>query len=521
MQTQVLIIGGGVTGVGLARDLALRGVDCILAEAYDLNAGASGANHGLLHSGCRYVASDPHSARECHEESSLLRKLAPHVVEETGGYFVAVPGDDERYIADFPGKCRSAGIPVRSLDVPAAREQEPELAENAVAVFEVPDATVDPFHLVLDTLTHARELGARFLGHTRLEGFEMRQGRVEIARLRNTRNGREYRVRADQIVNAAGAWAGEVAAMAGGNVAMRCVKGTLLVTHDRMTRRVINRLRPPGDGDILVPGGTVSILGTTSVRVESLDDIAPTVAEVDVNVEQGSAMVPGLASTRYIRAYAGVRPLLLEQDDSSDRNASRGVALLDHERDGLQNFLTITGGKLTTFRLMAEQTADLVCARLGVHAPCRTRTTPLPAAEPWRWNEAGLARKGWLSEHEPGDVLLCECEMVPRSGVDAILDMAAEEGEATGLKALNRRSRVGKGACQGTFCGLRLTSYLYDRDDLDSDEGIVQLRDFLEERWKGQRPVLWGPAAAQAELQEALYCGLMGLELPSTDREGA
>ena len=95
LSTQVLIIGGGSTGTGIARDLALRGIQCILAEFHDLNAGASGANHGLLHSGGRYVFTDQGSATECREEGKLLKKLAPHCIEDTGGLFVAVEGDDE------------------------------------------------------------------------------------------------------------------------------------------------------------------------------------------------------------------------------------------------------------------------------------------------------------------------------------------------------------------------------------------------------------------------------------------
>ena len=94
LNTQVLIIGGGATGTGIARDLALRGVECILAEQRDINAGASGANHGLLHSGGRYVFADQESAKECREEGALLKKLAPHCIEDTGGLFVAVEGDD-------------------------------------------------------------------------------------------------------------------------------------------------------------------------------------------------------------------------------------------------------------------------------------------------------------------------------------------------------------------------------------------------------------------------------------------
>jgi glycerol-3-phosphate dehydrogenase len=152
MESQVLIIGGGATGTGLARDLALRGVQCIVAEAWDINAGASGANHGLLHSGARYVSTDPTVTKECRQESELLKKLAPHCIENTGGLFVAVEGDDESYVADFPHLCSRCGIPVRALDIKDARELEPALSKNLIAAYTVDDATIDPFKLSLQNL---------------------------------------------------------------------------------------------------------------------------------------------------------------------------------------------------------------------------------------------------------------------------------------------------------------------------------------------------------------------------------
>ncbi len=145
METQVLIIGGGATGTGLARDLALRGVQCILAEKMDINAGASGGNHGLLHSGARYVSNDPVSAMECREEGELLKRLAPQCIEETGGLFVAVEGDDENYIADFPLMCAKCGIPVQELTPKEALDMEPVLSGSLIAAFALEDASVDPF----------------------------------------------------------------------------------------------------------------------------------------------------------------------------------------------------------------------------------------------------------------------------------------------------------------------------------------------------------------------------------------
>ena len=134
VKTQVLIIGGGVTGAGIARDLALRGVNCVIVEKHDINAGASGANHGLLHSGARYVFSDTHSAEECRDEGRILKKMAPDCIEDTGGLFVAVAGDDETYITEFPHLCAKSHIPVKELDVKEAREMEPALSLSLIHI---------------------------------------------------------------------------------------------------------------------------------------------------------------------------------------------------------------------------------------------------------------------------------------------------------------------------------------------------------------------------------------------------
>lgn len=513
MRTQVLIIGGGATGTGIARDLALRGVHCVLAEARDINAGASGGNHGLLHSGGRYAFTDPEAAAECREEGNILKRLAPHCIEKTGGIFAAVEGDDEQYAEEFGSYCEKAGLPARKLDPKEAREMEPVLSDKVFAAWEVEDASVDPFRLSLDNMAHAVTLGSRFLRRTQVVGFEREGGRIRAARLVETRTGREIRVEADVIVNAAGAWCGELAKMAGGHIEMLYAQGTLLITHSRMAQRVINRLRKPGDGDILVPGGTVSILGTTSVRVDNLDNIRPTIEEVDRNIDQMVALIPALENTRYVRAYAGVRPLVKSGGSGSDRTVSRGFTLLGHEEDGLENFITITSGKLTTYRLMAERTADKVCERLGVSEPCRTRTEPLPPASECRWTEPGVAPKIWLKGHERDDQLLCECEMVPTSAVDQIIDSFGPGAGAPGMKAVGRRSRVGKGSCQGSTCGLRLAGHMYDRGAFSGPEGLDSLRDFVNERWRGKRSILWGPQMSQAELQEAIHCGLFDLEL--------
>ena len=513
LKTQALIIGGGATGTGLARDLALRGVQCLLIEKKDINAGASGGNHGLLHSGARYVASDPEAAKECRQEGELLKRLAPHCIEDTDGLFVAVRGDDDRFIADFPGLCERSGIPTQPVDLKEARILEPALAEELVAVYSVRDAAIDPFRLSLDNMAQAQQNGALLWRQTQILAFEIRGSKIQSVKLRNNKTKEEISVEADMVINAAGAWAGLVAGLAGISIPMLFSKGSLLITHDRLTQRVINRLRPASNADILVPGGTVSILGTTSIRIENPDEAYPTVEEIDLMVEDARAMIPALERTRYIRAYCGVRPLISSAGDGDDRKVSRGFTLMDHGAQGLENFITISGGKLTTYRLMAEKAADLVCQHLGISRPCLTGTEPLPASRPARWTEPAGAPKAWLKGHDPEDLLLCECEMVPRSAVEAIAASLQQQGEKLDLQGIGLRSRVGKGPCQGAFCGPRLTAYLFDQGESDAGQSLQNLKDFIRSRWKGLKPILWGRQLQQAEVLEAMHCGLFGLEL--------
>ena len=261
-----------------------------------------------------------------------------------------------------------------------------------------------------------------------------------------------------------------------------------------------------------MPGGTVSIAGTTSINVPDLVDIRPTVPEVDLIIDETSAMVPALRDMRYVRAYAGVRPLVSGGPGSDGRAVSRSFALIDHQRDGLQNLVTITGGKLTTCRLMAEKTADFVCARLGVSAPCLTRTVPLKATSVCAWTEPGRAPRNWMRAHAAEDSLLCECEMVPKSVIDSIARELRLEPRGMVLSDLALRTRLGKGACQGTFCALRTIAHMYDSGKMCADAGLRECIQFFRERWRGQQAVLWGEQLAQAELAEAIHCGLFNEE---------
>jgi glycerol-3-phosphate dehydrogenase len=355
------------------------------------------------------------------------------------------------------------------------------------------------------------------LTHTEVVGFDRSGDRIEAVRLRNVLNGGELTVRAEQVVNTSGAWVNRVAALAGVSTGAVLSKGTLLISQTRIADRVLSRLRPPGDGDIIVPGGTVSLMGTTSQRIEDPRDARITFPEVDLIVSEAAKMVPIVLQSRFIRAFAGIRSLSGHGSTAEDRSISREFTLLDHEPEGLANFISVFGGKLTIFRLIAEKAADMVCGKLGVSAPGRTREEPLPSSDTGKWIEPREERSRWIRSHREEDTLLCECEMVPLSVIDRLTDELAAHNRHVDVNAIALRSRVGKGSCQGAFCAFRITGHLYDRGIYVGREGIDELKEFLHRRWFGLRPVLWDRQIVQEELQEAIHCGLFNLDLDPMD----
>ncbi len=510
-ETQVLVIGGGLTGAGILRDLALRGVNAILVERRDFNAGASGANHGLLHSGGRYVVNDPASAAECVTENTILKHIAAGCVEQTNGLFVGMPGDDESYAERFLASAQEVGLAAEPLDVKDVLEQEPNLNGEAQYAIRVPDATINPFMATLANLTEAEQRGARVLLNTQVTAMRREGARVvTVGAIRQPR-GESVEIHADQVVSAAGPWVDQIGRLAGVDIPIAYSKGSLLITNARLTRHVFNRLRLPEDGDIVVPGETVTITGTTSVRVRNLDHLTTPAAEVDLLVNEASQLIPAMEQARYVRVYAGVRPLVQRREAEGDRSLTRSFTVFDHTKDGVDNLVTIAGGKLTTYRLMAERTTDLVCQRLGVDAPCLTATQPLPGSEDRRELDP-RERLARLRVPPPGGGVICECEMVGRDEVLRIVQQLEERGHPVTPNAIRLRSRLGMGSCQGGFCGFRTVGLLYDLGQLQGREGLATLTGFLEKRWGGIKPVLWGGQLAQEQLLEAHYCGTLNID---------
>jgi len=382
----VCIIGGGGTGAALAYDLAQRGLDVTLLEKGELTSGTTGRHHGQLHCGARYAWADRNIARECYEESLTLSRIASGCIEYSGGFFVALSEAEAALQDRFRNCCFEAGIPATALSVETLLSIEPRISAKVRAAVRVPDGSFDAYRLAMMFFAAARNLGARVLPWQEVVGFDISAGRMKAVLYRNLLTGREERIEADFVVGATGAWTGKLGMLAGLLVPVSPAPGTMLAVQGRLVDHVISRLRPPSDGDILVPQRGLTIIGTTERRAENPDWIHPEPEDAELLKAAGEEFIPGFSALPVRAVWAAARPLsnmagYAARGDAGGRSLSRDFSVLDHENEGISGFASIVGGKATVLRAMGEQAADLVCAKLGSNVACRTGDYALPS---WR-----------------------------------------------------------------------------------------------------------------------------------------
>jgi glycerol-3-phosphate dehydrogenase len=372
----VIVIGAGFTGVATAHDLALRGCDVTVVERGDLCHGTSGRTHGLLHSGGRYAVTDKESAIECIDENMILRKIVPQVIEPNGGLFIGIDESDLAYAEQFIESCQECHIPLEELKPSQALELEPNLNPQLLTAFLIPDGTFDPLRLALAFAGTAKHNGAKFRTFHEVQGFVMDgQGNVCGVNVLNRAANKIEELRGDVVVNATGAWAGEITAMAGLDAPVKPTPGIMVAYNERFVQRAVNRLNTPGDGDIILPQRRMVVVGTSSFSAENVDYIPVTQDQIKLMLDRGSALIPGIRDAKPRGIFMAARPLV---GGGSGRSMARTFKCYDHkETHNIDGLVTITGGKATTLRAMAEKTTDVVCAKLNITTPCVTKETPL------------------------------------------------------------------------------------------------------------------------------------------------
>jgi glycerol-3-phosphate dehydrogenase len=386
----LLVIGGGVTGTGIARDAALRGLRVGLVERRDFAAGTSSRSSKLIHGGVRYLEQgDIGLVRESAAERRVLGRIAPHLVRPAR---MIVPARSRRaYLMLNAGlwtyeKVGGVGADERHVmwdrDETLARVPmlRPDGLQGAAVYWE---SVTDDARLVLETAKSAHAAGAALASYAAVTGLIVTGGRVTGARVRDAVGGGEVEIAARVVVNAAGPWVAGVCRLAGAPPArpLRLTRGIhLTFARERLPAEQIIVMRAPDRRAVfVVPHGDVVYVGTTDTdhadpadRPEiTADDVAYLLAAV-----AASFTVPRLDPTDVLSAWAGLRPLIHE-----DGKRPSEISRKDEIMVGPTGLVSIAGGKLTTYRRMAERVVDLVLGRLDdagrPAVACTTDTVPL------------------------------------------------------------------------------------------------------------------------------------------------
>jgi len=395
----VLVIGGGITGAGIARDAAMRGLRTVLVDAGDFGWGTSSRSSRLIHGGLRYLEHRWFRLIfEASRERRILLRIAPHLVRPRAFVFPTHEGGRVKrwqisagvWLYDLLAAFRNVHLH-RLLGRRGVLKIEPLLRERGLtggALYY--DAQTDDARLVLATMRSAHRHGATCLSYVRVVSLEKGGGVVRGAQLEDGFTGEHISVRAHVVVNATGPWTDAMRRLdePGAVPLLRPTKGAhIAVPQKRIGNTGAVTLLSPIDGRVMfvLPWGDVTIVGTTDTdEVVVPDDVAANEQDVLYLVRSANAVFPNarLGMDDVMAAWAGLRPLLKGGGDST--------ATVPREHrivESASGLVTIAGGKLTTFRVMAAQTVDVVTRRLrqldGRPLPPRARTDvePLPGGE--------------------------------------------------------------------------------------------------------------------------------------------
>jgi len=527
----VVVVGGGITGAGVARDAALRGLRVLLVEQRDLGSGTTWGSSGMIHGGIRYLEHDWETTRISCVDGGHIQRIAPHLLFPVVFLIPILPGAGrgmettevglEAYDRYQPLK---AGRPHVRLSRDEALRLEPGLNPSLIGALTMEEWGVDPGRLVALNALAARDAGAELRTWTEVVGLQ-REGRaVRGVRLRSRLGGAEETVAAGVVCNAAGPWAQELCAMAGVELRLRPAKGVHLIYDRRISNVALALEAVDGRGLLLVPHANSTILGTTDDdHYGDPEQLEVTEDEVEYILQATERILPSIRLHRIAHANAAVRPTLHEWRRTED-DLSRDYRVFDHRRDGAEGLVSIAGGKMSMYRKMAEDTVDVLLQVLGMSSvECRTHLVPLPgggspvdvaglAAEfgvPLPVAGRLVARHGdgasaLLAAAEPGEAraVLCECEPVSAAEVRH----AVRHEQVERLEDLFRRTRGTGGACLGMRCAWPAARILAQERGWSQRRTEEEVRDFLDSRWRDRPAVLRGAALAQEELYRgAMY----------------
>ncbi|GAC1443756.1 MAG: glycerol-3-phosphate dehydrogenase/oxidase [Mycobacteriales bacterium] len=395
-ELDVLVVGMGATGAGVALDAASRGLRVAVVDKGDLASGTSSKSSKLVHGGLRYLENYEFGlVREGVQERQLLMRLAPHLVRPMDFLYPVWPDTAKRRLLGVGLTTYDvfafAALGVRSGDL---RRHERITAEQAVSLapaladselayaYRYGDCATDDARLVLSVVQAARRFGALAVTYAEVTGLLTdHAGRIAGAVLTDRVDGTGYELRARHVVNATGVWVDRLQGLEepGRPAVVQPSKGVhVVVPRDRLPLDGASILLPSKQGDgrsmFAIPWGRQTILGTTDTPYDgSVEDLSLTAQDLDYVLAAGNAVFRGaLTPDDMLGAWAGVRPLIREAGTSSSSEKMSDISRRHTLVEGSAGLLTITGGKLTTYRRMAKDVVDRIVDRDGRRARCRT-----------------------------------------------------------------------------------------------------------------------------------------------------
>lgn len=478
-QFDVIIVGGGINGTGIARDAAMRGLKVLLLERDDFASGASGKNGRMIHGGLRYLEQFEFGlVREAVAERLTLLKIAPHLVERRD---LIIP---IRYGVGRPRWVVRLGL--FALDLLSMRPStfhsylgksdalkrvpslNPEGLRGAAVMFDAFAEYAE--RLTLENVLDAAAHGAVVKNHAPVSRLLTSEGRVTGVAYDDADG--EHEVSAPIVVNATGAWADEFLRAAAGENAelLGPAKGTFIVVpafDGAPDGSVFFEAKADRRPIVVTPWNGLYLVGTTDVRISGrVDDAGASEAEVDYLLTELGLVFPSFrgAPRNVLYTYTGVRPL--PRAGVASAKVPRRHIIHDHA-PAIQGLVSILGGKLSTFRSLAEETVDLVLAKLGKRqVACRTASALLPggrAIEPGCVQDPALAQRSAarldaIYGSRARDVLQLAkddaslaCEIDPETGAIAaeIVFATRDEWAQTFEDILVRRTMIGRNSTLG------------------------------------------------------------------------
>jgi glycerol-3-phosphate dehydrogenase len=545
----VIVIGGGVNGTGVLRDLALRGVKAALFERNDLAFGASGNSSGMIHGGPRYLTMNPDVTYASCLDSGYIQSIAPHLLFRAPfimpvARHVAARQELDLLDAFFDVYDRyqplKRGKPHTRLAGADLGKLEPGLKGDFEGAVTFDEWGIDGVRLCVANARDAAEHGSQiFVPYTVTALVRDERGQVAGVDALDRVTGRTLRASAKLVVNATGAW-GPLTTLLGAlpetALRVRPGKGVHLYFDRRLSNYAIMVKAIDGRRVFIEPWQNTSVIGTTDDDYYGdLDNVFSTTDEARYLIEAIARVFPVVREARLIGTYSGVRPTLYEWGKAEDA-LSREHAIVDHETHGARGLFSMIGGKLASYRIFAEEMTDVLCGSLNDKGRCTTMSAKLPGGDeivPPQEIEAtagidaisasrlvyrhGSRARGLAAQMANDPKLtevVCSCEPVRRVEIHN----AVKQEWAFDVDSVARRTRLGLGSCGGLHCAARCGAIVADLLEQSPACGRRMAYDFLERSAKHRSSVVRGTQLKNEAVAFAYRQSLLAIH-PNATRE--